>query len=374
MKRLSLLLLAIMYLAFNIQLSATTGYKEDIDSLLHKVRGHRQGVVIVDDEGVKMKVYMSSATKAPNEKTYYRWWKGDFLHAFHDPDRLANEPGAAPLAYGYRFDDEKMYLYNFLTEEESVAYDFTLQLGEQFTTPDGIRWKVVDRRTEVFESMFEYQTEYRNEHVVLSLQSLDGTKTDEWVQYIGSLHYPVQTWGMTDVKLTRTAFFNFGDEDDKLVYFDFAEDPLYGQIIYVAPDPYAMTDINRDYTITAGGESLNIAINYYLWFTRDYCYTYRDGNTFDIHSIELGPYRDGGGAEASSFGLTFPGAPSFDNYHIVYNGETLPASVEMPCGTDVPHSAYDLSGRHLSVSSASSVPSVLPKGVYIKDGQKVMVK
>ena len=35
---------------------------------------------------------------------------------------------------------------------------------------------------------------------------------------------------------------------------------------------------------------------------------------------------------------------------------------------------YDLSGRRLSMSSASSVPSVLPKGVYIRDGKKVVVK
>lgn len=35
---------------------------------------------------------------------------------------------------------------------------------------------------------------------------------------------------------------------------------------------------------------------------------------------------------------------------------------------------YDLSGRRLSVPSASSASSVLPPGVYIKDGKKVMVK
>ena len=35
---------------------------------------------------------------------------------------------------------------------------------------------------------------------------------------------------------------------------------------------------------------------------------------------------------------------------------------------------YDLSGRRLSVPSASSVSSVLPPGVYIKDGKKIMVK
>lgn len=38
------------------------------------------------------------------------------------------------------------------------------------------------------------------------------------------------------------------------------------------------------------------------------------------------------------------------------------------------HQYYDLSGRRVSVSSDSSVSSVLPKGVYIRDGKKVVVK
>ena len=37
-------------------------------------------------------------------------------------------------------------------------------------------------------------------------------------------------------------------------------------------------------------------------------------------------------------------------------------------------SSFDLSGRRLSESPAGSVPSVLPKGVYIRDGRKVLVK
>ena len=35
---------------------------------------------------------------------------------------------------------------------------------------------------------------------------------------------------------------------------------------------------------------------------------------------------------------------------------------------------FDLHGRRISVSSVSSVPSVLPKGVYIKGGKKVIIK
>ena len=363
MKRLFIYLFIVLFPACSSQLFASYEYQEDMDSLLHKVEGHRQGVVVLNEEGVKMKIYMSTSFEAPNGKSYYRWWDGgrNIVMFEHDPARLSDN-GFVPLPYGYRFDDEKMYLYNFLTDKEAVAYDFTLQPGEQFTTPDGISWEVVGRRTEIFESMFEYQTDYKNEHVVLSLQSLDGTKTDEWVQHIGSLQYPIQIWDRTDIKLARTAFFNFGESGDKLVYFDFAEDPLYGQIIYVDPDPYAMSDIYRDYTVTAGNKSLNIAINYYIWFTREYCYTYRDGSTFDIHSIELGPYRDGGEDETPSFGLTFPGAPSYDHYNIVYNGEVLTSSsigaLQEP-GKNCP--AFDLSGRRLSARPT--------KGLYIEDGK-----
>ena len=46
---------------------------------------------------------------------------------------------------------------------------------------------------------------------------------------------------------------------------------------------------------------------------------------------------------------------------------------KMPTSLNVKASSlncYDLSGRRLSVPSASSVSSVLPKGVYIEDGKK----
>ena len=47
---------------------------------------------------------------------------------------------------------------------------------------------------------------------------------------------------------------------------------------------------------------------------------------------------------------------------------------EMVNGASSAGKWYDLSGRRLSVSSAGSAPSVLPKGVYIRDGKRVLVK
>ena len=371
MKHLSLWLFATMCLACWNQLSASEEYKENMDSLLHKVAGHRQGIVVQDEDGVKLNIHTSCYFKAPNDKYYYRWWNSEVRFSYpngniYEPvdDDFFNPKDREPLDFGYRFDDNKMYVYNFKTEEESVAYDFTLQTGEKFTTPDGICWEVVNHRTEVFESLFDGMTDYKNEHVVLSVQSLDGTMTDEWVQYIGALHHPIQNWGRTDIKQSHTAFYNFSSEDGKLVYFNFAEDPIYGQYVAVDPSPDANLPeyCAKDYTVTAGDDSLKVSINCYTWFTRHYCYTYRDGNTFDIHSLELGPKQDGGDG-SPSFGLTFPWASSFDNFNVIYNGETLPASTDMPKATNKTHQNFDLSGRHITQPT---------KGVYIQQGRKVV--
>lgn len=366
MRSLSLWVLAIMYLACWNKLSANEEYKEDMDSLLHRVTGHRQGVVVEDNEGLKMRVYMSCISKASNGISYYRWWDGNFLYAIHDPVELANDDRAKPMTYGYRNDDEKMYVYNYEKEEESVAYDFTLQPGEQFTTPDGVCWEVIKRRTEVFESLLdENLIDYKNEHVVLNVLSSDGTMTDEWVQYIGALHYPIQVWGRSDIKRSHTAFFNFGDSDDKLLYFNFSEDPIYGQYVMVVSGPDAHTELNRNYSITTGEESIDVSINYYTWLTRHYCYTYRINDTFDIQSLELGPYLDGGDLSSALLGLTFPDAPSFDNYNVIFNGEMLSTSIATPQESDQNRSTYDLSGRKVSKPKS---------GVYIKDRKKVILR
>ena len=112
-------------------------------------------------------------------------------------------------------------------------------------------------------------------------------------------------------------------------------------------DGYAMQTISVDFTqqtdndpVTIGVRTANAPTE--TWFKIDNFRLYRLGNqvgTPSIHNAEL-----------------------FDKAHqyvIMHNN----------AGT-----AYDLSGRRTSVSSVSSVSSVLPKGVYIKNGKKVLVK
>lgn len=369
--RFSLWLLAIICSANTLY--ASKEYKEDMDSLLHKVEGHRQGIVVLDKEGIKLNIYASSQFEAPNGIYYYRWW--DLGQSFLTPGYDSNNAAFWTqqfilLDYGYRFDEGKMYVYNFKTEKETVAYDFTLQPGEQFTTLDGISWEVVSRKMGVLESTFDYSTDYKNEHVVLGVQSVDGTLTDEWVEYIGSLHYPIQHLGRTDIFCSHTAFFNFLPDALKLVYFNFSEAPIYGQYVVMNPDPNANTNPTKDYSFTADEASLNVTINHYTWFTRHYCYTFCNDNTFDIHSIELGPMLDGGGDGISSFDLTFPSVPSDDGYTVIYNGETLTTSINSVQLDTADNSQivnlqivkyHDLTGRRLAAPPA--------KGMYIENGR-----
>ena len=59
--------------------------------------------------------------------------------------------------------------------------------------------------------------------------------------------------------------------------------------------------------------------------------------------------------------------------HYVDSGKLT--SVDIPKVAPVANDAiYDLSGHRVSVSSASFVSSVLPQGVYIQGGKKVVLK
>lgn len=57
-----------------------------------------------------------------------------------------------------------------------------------------------------------------------------------------------------------------------------------------------------------------------------------------------------------------------------YEADVVDAVEQVYSSESYDSSSFDLSGRRLSVSSASSVSYMLPRGVYIRDGKKVLVK
>ena len=131
-------------------------------------------------------------------------------------------------------------------------------------------------------------------------------------------------------------------------------------------------------------------ITIYLRDVRDHFGLYiteYDGN--EVFEEERKTAVDLYGTMIFTYGLTIKGwAQSHPDFFVRYRFEsdyeifTIDISTaihdlaapEMVNGQSSNGKWYDLLGRRLSVSPASSVPYVLPKGVYIKDGQKVMVK
>ncbi len=68
-------------------------------------------------------------------------------------------------------------------------------------------------------------------------------------------------------------------------------------------------------------------------------------------------------------------APGARTFTLNLGGETTGIGhTEITEITEKAGAVYDLQGRRVSVPSASSVDSVLPKGVYIHNGNKVVIK
>lgn len=77
------------------------------------------------------------------------------------------------------------------------------------------------------------------------------------------------------------------------------------------------------------------------------------------------------GANKAYLDTTAPGG-SVKGFTLAFDTET--SITETTQKTKTAEGVFDLSGRRISVSSASSVSSVLPKGIYIVNGRKVVVK
>ena len=88
--------------------------------------------------------YHSVAELAENGIEYFR--------IFDDGFRFRKEPyNPVKLQYGYRWSDGKMFIYDFESQMETLAFDFNLEVDDHFTTFNGIEWivEMVSKRTKI---------------------------------------------------------------------------------------------------------------------------------------------------------------------------------------------------------------------------------
>lgn len=158
--------------------------------------------------------YHSIVEMAGNGIKYHR--------IFDDGFRFRKESyNPIKLQYGYRLADKQIYIYDFDSQKESLAFDFNLSVGDQFTTFNGIEW-VVD---EVKDTLVNISFCGKGECVLkrlLAVRTLDGTMTDQWLEDFGSFynHFMIKSLWWWDHR-DYTCFYRKGDDIYKLYSWEF---------------------------------------------------------------------------------------------------------------------------------------------------------
>lgn len=328
------------------------------------MRGWHTWAFMVMEEGQKrpeVKVIVCKTEQAGNG-SYYR----------RASDLLYGDTGdPMQTQYGYRIADKKIFIYDFKQDEEHLAFDFTLSPGDGFTTYNGVEWNV-ESVQDTLVNISETHGDIEGEPVprrLLKVRSIDGRLTDQWLEGFGS-------------------FRNF------LMIEDVNEN-TYSQLLWMEHryGCYLAREINDDpfFTHDSGWmeghynfedepapmpncryENGNVVFEHvqWAWEHREYACYYRVGDDiYMVESRELKPHVDDDTRQLYTDVITFAGlpAPQSGNYTIHLGDDTYATGINKVV-RDVPmgNTMYDLHGRKL--------PSEPSKGIYIRQGQKIVVK
>ena len=264
--------------------------------------------------------YHSVAETAGNGVEYQRIY--DFGYIFRNEAR-----NPIKLQYGYRWADRKLYIYDFESQVETLALDINLSEGERFTTFNGMEWTVEAVEDTLVNMSFCGWGECVSKKL-LKVKTLDGTRSDQWLEDFGSLSNHFMISSMEGVEISQTLW----------VKYDFGE--------YIAreinADPFFAHDsgwLDGAYGDTPSGtyakctyENGRVAFESVQWWYehRDYTCFYRDGdNIYKLYGWEMEPHVDSESAlrkdEIAFNGLPIPASGSY-TIHIDGNEWTTSAS------------------------------------------------
>ncbi|MBR0432803.1 MAG: hypothetical protein IJK15_03780 [Bacteroidaceae bacterium] len=338
---------------------------------------HSWAMVSLDDSSnwPSIAEYHCLPEKGKNGIDYYRIYDEIF-------NILSGYSTPVKLHYGYRMSEKHIFIYDFEAGEERLAFDFTLSVGDHFKTYNGMEWEVEAAKDTLVTISFQKDEENSMKRL-LKVCSVDGLYSDQWLEDFGSFANHFMILPMRETQQVHTLWMEY-DMGHYLIR-NISSDPLfthdYGNPEDL-PAPHGepfVSSIYKDGTLTVEEERYHSPNREYI------CY-YRVGNDlYNVHVWELNPmtgieiviwYKD----IANYYGLP---TPQSGQYIVHINRDDRPLGIQNISGgkgssyrnyKSKSNGLYNLSGHRLSVSSAGSVPSVLPKGVYIKDGQKVLVK
>lgn len=146
--------------------------------------------------------YHSVAETAENSVEYYR--------IFDDSYRFRNEANnPVKLRYGYRWADKRMFVYDFESHKETLAFDFNLSVGDHFTTFNGIEWIVEMAKDTLVNISFKGKGKSVAKKI-LTVVSLDGTQNDQWLEDFGSFANHFMINSMENVECSQALWMEYG--------------------------------------------------------------------------------------------------------------------------------------------------------------------
>lgn len=277
-------------------------------------------------------------------------------------------------SYGCKFADKKIYVYDFKKEEETLAFDFNLSVGDHFTTFNGMEWEVETVKDTLFQTP-DYENGLSHETVpkrLLNVRTLDGKWMDHWIEDYGSLTNHLMILNLERVKSSQLLQVII---NGRYYIREFNADPFYthysGWLDGNYGDSEDKTPDSKCYF-----ENGNVVFEDFQWWWAHHEYNcfYRDGdNIYNVYSEELPPHVDGGESAWRKNVTTFKGLPdpASGNYTIHVGNKTYTTTTPTGIGNaNAPFRAtrrtYDLQGRPVRENTQ--------RGILIKDGRKVWRK
>lgn len=114
------------------------------------------------------------------------------------------------LQYGYRISEKKIFIYDFDTNTEKPAFDFTLFAGDHFITYNGIEWVVKEAKDTIVNVSYEGKGDNCTKRL-LKVQSDDGRFSDQWLEDFGSFANHFMILPMDALKHTHTLWMEYGE-------------------------------------------------------------------------------------------------------------------------------------------------------------------
>lgn len=276
--------------------------------------------------------------------------------------------------YFYRQDGNKIYCYSAAEKKEYLVMDFGLKVGDTFALYDGLTVKVEQQSDTLM-------TCWWNEAVckTLYLRGIEQPDfTDVWIEGVGSLRYGINPPHPGNTHLIYSSLYT--EEMDVVYGFDFLDNDVRGMLVelgeyltekdFSSSEEYEAAHANNRMTFGLRNDTLYVG-GYFGSYCEEFPYflVKEDGKDIWISTARY-PYDPE--ADCRSVNVIDFKIPGFtqERYTVHFGSMEVVvtqgnAFVDDMIGELVETIYYDLMGRKVAHPT---------RGIYIKDGRKVLIK